>query len=73
MCYPCTGCGRCGKFDPASPLYTPPPTIPCFACGGTVDAATGLCTSCGTVAFAPLGSEASAGKQEPRLGSRERA
>ena len=40
---------------------------------GTVDAATGICTSCGAVAFAPLGSEASAGKQEPRLGSRERA
>ena len=22
MCYPCTMCGRCGKFDPDSPLYT---------------------------------------------------
>ena len=43
------------------------------ASGGTVDAATGICTSCGAVAFAPLGSEASAGKQEPRLGSKERA
>lgn len=65
MCYPCTSCGRCGKFDPNSPLYTPPPTIPCLKCGGTVDPVTGVCDSCGDQAFAPLGNLGSAGKQQP--------
>ncbi len=55
MCYPCTNCGRCGKFDPSSPLYTPPPSIPCLKCGGTIDAATGICDSCGDQAFVPTG------------------
>lgn len=52
MCYPCTQCGRCGKFNEDSPLYTPPPEIPCLKCGGVVDPATGMCTQCGQVAFA---------------------
>ena len=60
MCYPCTMCGRCGKFDPESPLYTPPPTIPCLACGGDVDPATGICRDCGASAFAPVGTKAEA-------------
>lgn len=47
MCYPCTSCGRCGKFDPDSPLYTPPPTVPCLKCGGQADPETGKCTTCG--------------------------
>lgn len=47
MCYPCTSCGRCGKFDPDSPLYTPPPTVPCLKCGGEADPETGRCTTCG--------------------------
>ena len=55
MCYPCTNCGRCGKFDPSSPLYTPPPSIPCLKCGGTIDATTGICDSCGDQAFVPTG------------------
>ena len=53
MCYPCSSCGRCGKFDPSSPLYVPPPAIPCLKCGATVDAATGACPECGYQAFAP--------------------
>lgn len=53
MCYPCTGCGRCGKYDRDSPLYVPPPRISCFACGGDVDLASGVCLCCGTVAFVP--------------------
>lgn len=55
MCYPCTQCGRCGKFNEDSPLYTPPPEIPCLRCGGVVDADTGVCASCGQVAFRPVG------------------
>lgn len=55
MCYPCTNCGRCGKFDPNSPLYTPPPSIPCLKCGGTVDSSTGICEQCGDQAFTPTG------------------
>ena len=55
MCYPCTQCGRCGKYDPKSPYYTPPATIPCLACGGEVDPATGDCRACGRTAFAPVG------------------
>lgn len=55
MCYPCTQCGRCGKFNEDSPLYTPPPMIPCLKCGGDVDPETGACVECGRVAFAPAG------------------
>lgn len=55
MCYPCTNCGRCGKFDSSSPLYTPPPSIPCLKCGGIVDATTGICEQCGDQAFTPTG------------------
>lgn len=56
MCYPCTQCGRCGKYKETSPLYTPPAPIPCLICGGEVDGATGTCSSCGAQAFAPAGS-----------------
>lgn len=55
MCYPCTQCGRCGKFNEDSPLYTPPPDIPCLKCGGVVDGKTGVCADCGHVAFEPAG------------------
>lgn len=65
MCYPCTQCGRCGKYDPKSPYYTPPATIPCLACGGEVDPATGACRACGQVAFAPVGT-GRAGGEAPR-------
>ena len=64
MCYPCTQCGRCGKYDPKSPYYTPPATIPCLACGGEVDPATGACRACGQVAFAP--GTGRAGGEAPR-------
>lgn len=65
MCYPCTQCGRCGKFDENSPLYqAPPATIPCFVCGGEVDLATGICLQCGDVAFVPVGQEAAGGSDE---------
>ena len=53
MCYPYTSCGRCGKFDPNSPLYTPPPAIPCLQCGGEIDPSTGVCRDCGALAFTP--------------------
>lgn len=56
MCYPCTQCGRCGKYKETSPLYTPPAPIPCLRCGGEVDGATGVCASCGAQAFTPAGS-----------------
>lgn len=55
MCYPCTQCGRCGKFNEDSPLYAPPPTIPCLKCGGDVDPRTGACIECGHGAFKPAG------------------
>ena len=69
MCYPCTQCGRCGKYDPKSPYYTPPATIPCLACGGEVDPATGACRACRQVAFAPVGT-GRAGGEAPRHGAR---
>ena len=59
MCYPCTKCNACGKFTKGSPMYVAPPTIPCLECGGEVDGATGICTSCGAVAFTPMGTGAS--------------
>lgn len=55
MCYPCINCGRCGKYNPSSPVYTAPPGIPCLKCGGTVDSVTGICDSCSFRAFAPAG------------------
>ena len=56
MCYPCDSCGRCGKFNPESPLYVPPPSIPCLKCGkGFADGATGVCDSCGEQVFTPVG------------------
>ncbi len=57
MCYPCTRCGGCDKFKKGSPLYTPTPELPCLKCGGKVDLETGICSSCGTVAFAPPGAK----------------
>ncbi len=57
MCYPCTKCGRCGKFDPDSPFYQPQADIPCFVCGGLIDPETGICQECGNIAFAPAGSK----------------
>lgn len=60
MCYPCTQCGRCGKYEEDSVFYVPPADIPCLACGGLVDPATGRCSSCGNVAYAPVGSRESA-------------
>ncbi len=72
MCYPCTNCGRCGKFDPNSPLYTPPPSIPCLTCGGTVDASTGTCVDCGDQAFVPTGGMmASANSLRPDAADKE--
>ncbi len=55
MCYPCTQCGACGKFNKTSPLYRPTPEVPCFKCGGKLDLETGICISCGEVAFVPSG------------------
>lgn len=55
MCYPCTHCGRCGKYCPDSPYYTPPPGIPCLQCGTLVDPVKGVCEACGYVAFSPPG------------------
>lgn len=55
MCYPCTRCGKCGKYKETSPYYTPPAPIPCFACGGKVDSETGICSACGDKAFALAG------------------
>lgn len=55
MCYPCTQCGRCGKYEEDSVFYVPPADIPCLQCGGLVDPATGACASCGARAFAPAG------------------
>lgn len=66
MCYPCTFCGRCGKFDPSSPLYTPPPVIPCMECGGEVDLVTGMCGKCGAIAFAPTGERLTSGTEKCR-------
>ena len=37
MCYPCTQCGRCGKYEEDSVFYVPPADIPCLQCGGLVD------------------------------------
>lgn len=54
MCYPCISCGKCGRFDEDSPLFTLPPSIPCFECGGDVDPLTGVCSSCGSKAFEPI-------------------
>ncbi|RDB63719.1 hypothetical protein C1878_02670 [Gordonibacter sp. 28C] len=72
MCYPCTMCGRCGKFDPESPLYTPPPSIPCLVCGGEVDAATGACRQCGAVAFAPVGTGSILGLEDEESAGADR-
>lgn len=55
MCYPCTKCGRCGKYREDSPYYTPLAEIPCFVCGGVVDSETGQCLTCGAKAFVPAG------------------
>lgn len=54
MCYPCTKCGRCGKFNEGSPYYTAPAKIPCLSCGGNVSPETGICSSCGKQAFKPI-------------------
>ncbi len=54
MCYPCTQCGRCGKYKEDSVFYVPPADIPCLKCGGMVDSATGICSGCGAVAFVPV-------------------
>ena len=55
MCYPCDGCGRCGKFDEESPLYTPPPTLRCLLCGEPLGEDTERCSACGAAAFASPG------------------
>lgn len=54
MCYPCTKCGRCGKYDEESVYYVPPAAIPCLDCGGLIDGETGICGSCGQQAFVPV-------------------
>lgn len=53
MCYPCTKCGRCGKYDEKSVYYVPPAAIPCLSCGGLVNSETGICDACGKQAFVP--------------------
>lgn len=55
MCYPCTKCGRCGKYNPDSPYYVPPAGIPCLKCGAPVNPETGECGECGYVSFVPPG------------------
>jgi hypothetical protein len=57
MCYPCTKCGRCGKYKEDSVYYTPPATILCFDCGGEVDPTTGKCKDCGKQAFKVAGTK----------------
>ncbi len=72
MCYPCTQCGRCGKYREDSIFYTPPATITCFQCGGEVDPATGTCSACGYVAFQPAGAgkaRSSSQERSPQRGS----
>ncbi len=69
MCYPCTKCGRCGKYKKGNPCYTPPATIFCFTCGGEVDPQTGVCTSCGDQVFAPIKVDESSLTDEPLEGS----
>lgn len=62
MCYPCTQCGRCGKYEEDSPYYVPPARIPCLACGGEVSPETGLCGQCGERGFPPAGKGHSSGE-----------
>ena len=66
LCYPCTRCGRCGKYREGSPFYVSPATIPCLACGGTVDPVSGRCPACGALAFAPERDPTSRGRKPRR-------
>jgi hypothetical protein len=54
MCYACTQCNKCGKFNEDSPLYRRQ-DVPCLKCGALIDLMTGLCSECDHVALPPLG------------------
>ena len=55
MCYPCTRCNSCGKFNEGNLFYQKPGKIPCFKCGGEVNPETGRCETCGDQALMPAG------------------
>lgn len=55
VCYSCTFCGACGKYENELFEASRPPVLSCPACGAAVDMATGLCTECSARRFDPPG------------------
>ena len=65
MCYPCTQCGRCGKYDPQEPLLHAAGHHSLPRVRGRGGPGHGACRACGQVAFAPVGT-GRAGGEAPR-------
>lgn len=55
LCYSCTFCGACGKYESELFAASRPAAIECPVCGAPVDMATGRCSACGTRKFDPPG------------------
>ena len=48
MCYPCTFCGACGKFESDLFVLSQPPVTTCLACKTVFEASLRRCPACGT-------------------------
>ncbi len=55
MCYPCTQCGACGKYDSDLFMLSEVPILACPLCGADIDMAAGTCPECLFRLFSPPG------------------
>ncbi len=55
MCYPCTQCGACGKYDSDLFMLSKGPILTCPLCGAAIDMEAGTCPKCLFRLFSPPG------------------
>jgi len=55
MCFPCTFCGLCGKYDNPDLPTEKDAVLRCFVCGAPLVTGTQTCPACGKTVWRPPG------------------